>query len=120
MRAFALFTLAALAFSILVGVIEAFWERREQQPWRENTNPLLSYLPLTGRAATEAAISSGVSKRCLRMPTGNHAGRPQIKKCFLNLWIAQGEGQVVDVVGRQQAEAGVPMRGVVPHFRSKP
>ncbi len=41
MRAFALFTLAALAFSILVGVIEAFWERRDQQPWRENTSNII-------------------------------------------------------------------------------
>jgi hypothetical protein len=41
MRAFALFTLAALAFSILVGVIEAFWERRDQQPWRENPSNII-------------------------------------------------------------------------------
>ncbi len=41
MRAFALFTLAALAFSILVGVIEAFLERREQQPRRENTSNII-------------------------------------------------------------------------------
>jgi len=41
MRAFALFTLAALAFSVLVGVIEAFLERREPQPWRENTSNII-------------------------------------------------------------------------------
>ncbi len=41
MRAFALFTLAALAVSILVGVIEAFWERRDQQPWRENPSNII-------------------------------------------------------------------------------
>jgi hypothetical protein len=41
MRAFALFTLAALVFSILVGVLEAFLERRDPQPWRENTSNVI-------------------------------------------------------------------------------
>jgi hypothetical protein len=38
MRVFALFTLAGLAFSILVGVIEEFLERRGEQRWQENTS----------------------------------------------------------------------------------
>ncbi len=46
MRAFALFTLAALAFSILVGVLEAFLERGDQQPWRENTSNIIR--PMSG------------------------------------------------------------------------
>ncbi len=31
----------ALAFSIFVGVIEEFLERREQQPWQENTSNII-------------------------------------------------------------------------------
>ncbi len=56
MRTFALFTLAALAFSILVGVIEAFVERRDQQRWRENTSNVI--LPMSRHRSIRYLVSA--------------------------------------------------------------
>ncbi len=58
MRTFALFTLAALDFSILVGVIEAFWERRDQQPWRENTSNILRPMSRHGLSSIRYLVSA--------------------------------------------------------------
>ena len=45
MRTWALFTLAALAFSVLAGAIEALWERRAQRRLQEKSSTVLH--PLT-------------------------------------------------------------------------